>query len=124
MYEQQDSSDDECAQEKDLTSVLVSLYGSQEAFISEYQNMVAEKILTPKEFNLQQEIANIELMKIRFGEQSMQTCTIMMKDIYESKRVNTNIQSLDNRGMLNALFLSKTFWPISYDFKPTFKLPR
>jgi hypothetical protein len=30
--------------------------------------MVAEKILTPKDFSLEQEIANIELMKIRFGE--------------------------------------------------------
>lgn len=25
--------------------------------------------------------------------------------------------------MLKPLFLSKTFWPISYEFKPTFKLP-
>lgn len=30
-------------------------------------------------------------MKIRFGEQSMNTCSIMMKDIYESKRIDTNI---------------------------------
>ncbi|CAK59207.1 unnamed protein product (macronuclear) [Paramecium tetraurelia] len=124
IFEQQDSSDEESSQEKDLTSVLVSLYGSQEAFISEYQNMVAEKILTPKDFSLEQEIANIELMKIRFGEQSMNTCSIMMKDIYESKRIDTNIQSLTTQfNMLKPLFLSKTFWPISYEFKPTFKLP-
>lgn len=30
-------------------------------------------------------------MKIRFGEQAMQTCTIMMKDIYESKRIDSNL---------------------------------
>lgn len=31
--------------EKDMATILVNLYGSQEAFIAEYQNMLAEKIL-------------------------------------------------------------------------------
>lgn len=48
----------------------------------------------------------------------------MMKDINESRRIDTNVQSLDKSlSLVHPLFLSKTFWPISYEFKPTFKLP-
>ncbi len=39
-------------QEKDLVTVLVNLYGSQEAFISEYQNMLAEKLMSAKDYNI------------------------------------------------------------------------
>jgi hypothetical protein len=43
-------------QESDLLSILVNLYGSQEAFLAEYQNMLAEKMMGTKEFDIEQEI--------------------------------------------------------------------
>jgi anaphase-promoting complex subunit 2 len=42
-----------------LVTVLVGLYGSQEAFISEYQNMMAEKLMGAKDYNIDEEIRNI-----------------------------------------------------------------
>lgn len=39
-------------QEIDLVTVLVGLYGSQEAFICEYQNMMAEKLMSAKDYNI------------------------------------------------------------------------
>ncbi len=54
-------------QEIDLATVLVNLYGSQEAFITEYQNMLAEKLMSAKSYNIEEEIKNIELLKMRFG---------------------------------------------------------
>ena len=36
----------------DLVTVLVNLYGSQEAFINEYQSMLAEKLMGAKKFNI------------------------------------------------------------------------
>jgi anaphase-promoting complex subunit 2 len=43
-------------QEIDLVTVLVNLYGSQEAFINEYQNMLAEKLMSAKDYNIDEEI--------------------------------------------------------------------
>lgn len=54
-------------QEVDLATVLVNLYGSQEAFIAEYQNMLAEKLMSAKNYQIDEEIKNIELLKMRFG---------------------------------------------------------
>ncbi len=54
-------------QEIDLATVLVNLYGSQESFITEYQNMLAEKLMSAKAYNIEEEIKNIELLKMRFG---------------------------------------------------------
>jgi anaphase-promoting complex subunit 2 len=39
--------------------MLVNLYGSQEAFIGEYQNMLAEKLMSAKDYNIDEEIRNI-----------------------------------------------------------------
>lgn len=41
-------------QESDLVSILVGLYGSQEAFINEYQNMLAQKLMSAKDYNIQE----------------------------------------------------------------------
>ena len=75
-------------QESDLVTVLVNLYGSQEAFINEYQNMLAEKLMSAKDYNIDEEIKNIELLKIRFGEMALQTCNIIVKDVKDSKRLD------------------------------------
>ncbi len=32
--------------------MLVNLYGSQEAFINEYQNMLAEKLMSVRDYNI------------------------------------------------------------------------
>ena len=75
-------------QESDLVTVLVNLYGSQEAFINEYQNMLAEKLMSAKDYNINDEIKNIELLKIRFGEMALQTCNIIVKDVKDSQRLD------------------------------------
>ena len=56
-----------------------------------------------------------------------------MKDVKESKRVDTNVHTLfkEQSGStplltidrVHPLFLSKTYWPINYEFKETFQLP-
>ena len=68
--------------------MLVNLYGSQEAFINEYQNMLAEKLMSAREYNIEDEITNIERLKMRFGEAALQTCNIIVKDVKDSKRLD------------------------------------
>jgi len=127
-------------QESDLVSVLVNLYGSQEAFINEYQIMLAEKLLGTKEFNIEEEIKNIELLKLRFGENNLQNCNIIVKDVKESKRIDqnlhanfdnnpnkTNLRFINNDSLsfekLHTMFASKGYWPINYDSEQKLKLP-
>ena len=35
---------------------------------------------------------NIEILKIRFGEAALQVCEVMLKDMTDSKRIDTHIQ--------------------------------
>ena len=44
--------------------------------------MLAEKMLGVKEFCIEEEIKNIELLKIRFGEASLQNCNVVVKVMY------------------------------------------
>lgn len=55
-------------EERDMMSVLVNLYGSQDQFLVEYQNMLALKILGQKDLNIDDETKNVELLKKRLGE--------------------------------------------------------
>jgi len=128
-------------QESDLVFVLVNLYGSQEAFINEYQIMFAEKLLGTKEFNIEEEINNIELLKLRFGENNLQNCNIIVKDVKESKRIDqnlhanfdnnpnkTNLQFINNDSLsfekLHTKFALKGYCPINPDSEQKLKLPK
>jgi len=122
-------------EDSDLVSVLVNLYGSQEAFLIEFQNMIAEKLLGPKEYDFDEEVKSIEYLKARFGEPNLQSCNILIKDVKESKRINNNIHSNSDKvckkelktpfmsfERLNFLFVSKGYWPINYEAE-NFKVP-
>jgi len=129
-----------------MVTWLVNLYGSQEAFINEYQNMLGEKLVGGKKPNIDEETKNLELLKAKFGDNHLQNCQIIVRDIKDSKRINKNIHrtydesfngmeletidpkfrdfSMDflNFKKLNADFLSKSYWPINYDYE-SFKIP-
>ena len=77
--------------ESDMVTWLVNLYGSQEAFISEYQYMLAEKLVCGKPYYIDEEIKNLELLKLKFGDIYLQNCNIIVKDVKESKRISNNI---------------------------------
>ena len=59
--------------------------------------MLAEKILVFRDFELDDEVQNIENLKkryineFRFGDANMQNCKIILKDVKDSKRINANI---------------------------------
>jgi anaphase-promoting complex subunit 2 len=77
----------------DILALLVSIYGSTDIFVSEYRSIMAEKILSNVDFKYDHEVAILELLKIRFGEDPLQSCEIMLRDLEESGRVTTAIFS-------------------------------
>lgn len=78
----------------DIISMLVGIYGSKELFVNEYRVMLAEKLLNKSDFDTDRDIRTLELLKLRFGENNMHGCEIMLKDLADSKRINTNIKAV------------------------------
>lgn len=48
-------------------------------------------ILTPE---VGTQIRNVEILKKRFGDSDFEVCEVMLKDIADSKRIDTNVHSL------------------------------
>lgn len=80
------------SRKSDIISMIVDIYGSKELFVNEYRNLLAERLLTQLDFTPEKEIRNLELLKLRFGENLLHSCEVMLKDISDSKRINTHIQ--------------------------------
>ncbi|XP_061396774.1 anaphase-promoting complex subunit 2 [Musca vetustissima] len=100
----------------DIISMVVDIYGSKELFMSEYRNLLADRLLTQLEFNPEKEIRNLELLKLRFGESLLHNCEVMLKDIADSKRINSHIHSdtkyVENKQFdISSLIISAQFWP-------------
>jgi anaphase-promoting complex subunit 2 len=65
----------------------------------------------------------LELLKLRFGESSLQTCNIIVKDVKDSKRTDNIIHkepvTIENPMLspenLHCLVVSKGYWPINYE---------
>lgn len=47
---------------------------------------MTERLLTRKDINIDEEIRNVELLKLRFGDHSLHKCDVMIKDIRDSQR--------------------------------------
>uniref|UniRef100_A0A8C7U5T6 Anaphase-promoting complex subunit 2 n=1 Tax=Oncorhynchus mykiss TaxID=8022 RepID=A0A8C7U5T6_ONCMY len=103
----------------DIITLLVSIYGSKEIFIDEYRTVLADRLLHQFNYNTAREIRNVELLKLRFGESHMHYCEVMLKDVADSRRINTNIREEESRLAeeeqpplaLSAMILSSEFWP-------------
>ncbi|PTB39658.1 uncharacterized protein TrAFT101_007564 [Trichoderma asperellum] len=103
---------------EDIIGTLISALGLQDVFIKEFQAIVAERLLS-KQASFQQEIKVLGLLKKRFGEAALQNCDVMIRDIVDSKRVDTVLRrNLKNDGELEAnslsyhsKILSRLFWP-------------
>lgn len=103
---------------EDIIGTLISALGLQDVFIKEFQVIVAERLLS-KQTSFQQEIKVLGLLKKRFGEAALQNCDVMIRDIVDSKRVDTHLRrGLRSDGALEAnplsyhsKILSRLFWP-------------
>jgi len=104
----------------DIISMLVNIYGSKELFVNEYRSLLSNRLLTHcVGYNTEKEIRHLELLKIRFGDVSLHQCEVMLKDIGDSKRINSHLHSVDGgcpelqtqAFPVNGLILSAQFWP-------------
>ncbi|KZF24378.1 hypothetical protein L228DRAFT_95372 [Xylona heveae TC161] len=117
----------------DVIGSMISLFDSKDVFIKEFQNVMGERLLK-RELDLDKEVRVLELLKLRFGESSLQSCEVMLRDVLDSKRVDSAIrreQQLDQPGSdsegnvevpeMHAKILSRLFWPALHE--DTFSVP-
>ena len=95
----------------DVISTLVSIYDSQDLFVTELQVLLAQRLLAIKDGNFEREASarvggtgfgtkadgciqrrNVEILKVRFGESALQVCEVMLKDMTDSQRIDQHIQ--------------------------------
>lgn len=110
----------------DVIGSLISLFESKETFVKEMQIMLAERLLQ-KRADYVQEMSVLELLKLRFGDNALQACEVMLRDIFDSRRVDGVIrndqgliggrtpeheqESTEDLPELHAKILSHFFWP-------------
>ena len=111
----------------DVIGSLISLFESKDIFVKEFQNILGERLLQ-KEYEFDREIRVLELLKLRFGEAALQACEVMLRDILDSRRVDTFIHKdreldLDDESApeLHTKILSHLFWPSLHS--ETFYIP-
>lgn len=103
---------------EDVIGTLISALGSQEIFIKEFQSIMAERLLS-NQAGFQQEIKVLSLLKRRFGDSALQNCDVMVKDIYDSRRVDALLRKslrgsrghVESCDKYHAKILSRLFWP-------------
>ncbi|KAL5000351.1 hypothetical protein BDV10DRAFT_162548 [Aspergillus recurvatus] len=102
----------------DVIGSLISIFDSKETFVRELRDMLADRLLQ-KRAEFEQEMSVLELLKLRFGDNALQACEVMLRDIFDSRRVDTVVRN--DQGMANppneetpelhAKILSHFFWP-------------
>ncbi|KAG0360267.1 hypothetical protein BG005_011062 [Podila minutissima] len=107
---------------EDIISVLASIYNTNDRFIKEFQNILSERLLQATDFQVDREIRQLELLKIRFGEADLHHCEVMLADIAESKRISANIQERNPSVIASTLVASRFYWP-EIEEKDSFQLP-
>ena len=111
----------------DVIGSLISLFESKDVFVKEFQNILGERLLK-KEYEFDREIRVLELLKLRYGEAALQACEVMLRDILDSRRVDTFIHkdkelklNDESAPELHTRILSHLFWPSLHS--ETFLIP-
>ncbi|KAG4062135.1 hypothetical protein PC123_g3011 [Phytophthora cactorum] len=85
----------------DILRILVNIYGSRELFVNEYRMMLADKLLQNLQFDTDRDVQTLELLKLRFGEDSLQQCEIMKQVLEGRQRIN--LATLELRPLMSML---------------------
>lgn len=107
----------------DAITTLVAIYGSSEEIVNEYKGMLADKLSTHLEVDIEREVRVLHLLTERFGRVAMHECGIMLKDFTDSMKIERNLPASTRRALrsFEATVISKEFWP-NLTEEPSFKL--
>ena len=99
----------------DVVGLLLGIFADQEKYTNEYKAMLAQKVLLRLDYGTDQDKKIFQLLKLRFPDKLLHDCDVMLKDVADSRRIDSNIKILKNgAGALerfDALIVSEQFWP-------------
>mmetsp|Transcript_5394 Transcript_5394/g.22289 ORF Transcript_5394/g.22289 Transcript_5394/m.22289 type:complete len:665 (-) Transcript_5394:2155-4149(-) len=98
---------DQASSASAILPALMCVYGSKDIFVREFKSSLASRLVCNSS-DLDQELANLELLKLRFGDASLHDCEVMLRDLADSQRFNNrNMKNLS----VDAVVISSVFWP-------------
>ncbi|EEB08420.1 anaphase-promoting complex subunit Apc2 [Schizosaccharomyces japonicus yFS275] len=98
--------------DNDIVSRLLSIFNSKEVFVQELQLLLADRLLRITNYAPKKEAVNLELLRQRLGDASLQMCTVMIKDIQQSHEIDALIHRRAHvSSNFHATILSRLFWP-------------
>jgi anaphase-promoting complex subunit 2 len=109
-----------------LFSLLLHLCNSDELFVAEYRRLLEFRLLNLSGFDVDHELAILELLKMKFGESNTEIlrCQVIVNDIQNSRRIRNQIAAHDEFKGNDWFFpkiISRNYWPgLEED---VFKLP-
>ncbi len=92
---------------KDVVELLINIFGGSEPFVAEFKSLMGQRLLAAAEYDA--EIRTLELLKLRFGENSLNDCEVMLRDMADSKRVNK--LCAEEGSDFAATIVSHLYWP-------------
>ncbi|KAF1920538.1 hypothetical protein BDU57DRAFT_508901 [Ampelomyces quisqualis] len=79
---------------EDVIWFLLTLW-EREDFINELKNIYGDHLLRCQDPEYEKEIRLLELIKVRLGDDKLQACEVMLRDVLDSKRINVSIRATD-----------------------------
>lgn len=77
---------------EDVIHFLLTIW-DKEDFINELKNILGDHLLRCQDLEYEKEIRLLELIKVRLGDEKLQACEVMLRDVLESKRINGTIHA-------------------------------
>ncbi|SPO22830.1 related to component of the anaphase promoting complex [Ustilago trichophora] len=108
---------------KDIISMLTSIFDDRSGFIAALEKSMADQLVQVKSYKAMKEYRNNMILKKRFGEKNMGKCDVMLGDVTESRRIDSEVHQRRRKatasisaveGMvsrLHPLIVSRQFWP-------------
>ena len=99
----------------DVVGLLLGIFADREKYTNEYKAMLAQKVLLRLDYGTDQDKKIFHLLKLRFPDKLLHDCDVMLKDVADSRRIDSNIKILKNAAgaleRFDALIVSEQFWP-------------
>ncbi|KAF1843904.1 uncharacterized protein K460DRAFT_368772 [Cucurbitaria berberidis CBS 394.84] len=77
---------------EDVIWFLLTLW-ERDDFINELRNILGDHLLRCQDPEYEREIRLLELIKLRLGDDKMQACEVMLRDVLDSNRINASIRA-------------------------------
>lgn len=77
---------------EDVIWFLLTLW-ERDDFINELKNILGDHLLRCQDLEYEKEIRLLELIKMRLGDNNLQACEVMLRDVLDSKRINASIRA-------------------------------